>query len=276
VAADPTGLFTDRGHLAGSQYATGRNLAARQSIYQYAMDEADFISWAVDQVDWSGRVLDLGCGNGRYLRALSSRSVGGLVGADLSPGMVREVLESWEGPVLPDMVVADAEGIPFADGAFDGALAMHMLYHVPHMDRAVAELRRVVRGGGAVLFSTNGSGHLQELRDAWTDAAAEVSGGRALPFLSAGGAFELESGRSILAEAFERVERRDLRRELRIPAVEPIVDYLESAREWREETLPDGTMWEAVAGRVAEVAERSIGEQGYFRVRTHAGVFVCS
>lgn len=150
---DPTRLFTDRGYLAGSQYATGSNLAARQSIYAYAEPKVDLVTWALEQVEWSGdeRTLDVGCGNGVYLRHLAQLGPRMLVGADLSAGMVREVVDNWPDGRRSSLLVADVQQAPFVDGCFDVALAMHMLYHVPDMTEAARELRRVVRPGGTVL-----------------------------------------------------------------------------------------------------------------------------
>ena len=45
----------------------------------------------------------------------------------------------------------DVQALPFADGAFDVAVAAWMLYHVPDLDRALAELARVLRPGGRLV-----------------------------------------------------------------------------------------------------------------------------
>ncbi len=44
-------------------------------------------------------------------------------------------------------------------------MAMHMLYHVPDIPAAIAELRRITRADGTVLASTNSSGHLAEIHE---------------------------------------------------------------------------------------------------------------
>jgi ubiquinone/menaquinone biosynthesis C-methylase UbiE len=55
------------------------------------------------------------------------------------------------GLALP-LVRGDALHLPFADAAFDGAAAHSLLYLLPSPAAALAELRRVVRPGGAVAF----------------------------------------------------------------------------------------------------------------------------
>src|SRR5437870_10163056 len=83
-------------------------------------------------------VLDVGCGNGRYLGALLGRGHRGrLCGADLSPGMLRSARANVGAAPL---LVVDAQALPFGDDSFDVTLAMHMLYHVPDRSVAIAEL----------------------------------------------------------------------------------------------------------------------------------------
>jgi len=53
------------------------------------------------------------------------------------------------------LIAGDAQWLPFADASFDCILAMHMLYHVPDRDLAIAEMRRVLRPGGVLLALTN-------------------------------------------------------------------------------------------------------------------------
>ncbi len=55
--------------------------------------------------------------------------------------------------------VADANHLPYADGTFDAVVAMWMLYHVPNLDRTLAEARRVLRPGGVLIAVTNGRQH---------------------------------------------------------------------------------------------------------------------
>ena len=61
--------------------------------------------------------------------------------------------------------MADVQELPFADGEFDVAIAAWMLYHVPDLERGVAELARVLRPGGRLVAATNSRFHLLELRE---------------------------------------------------------------------------------------------------------------
>jgi SAM-dependent methyltransferase len=87
------------------------------------------------------RVLDVGCGLGTLAAAAAARGAT-VTGVDLAAGMLAEARRRH-----PDIefVQADAEALPFADHAFDVALGAFIVNHLPHPERAAAELSRVAR-----------------------------------------------------------------------------------------------------------------------------------
>jgi ubiquinone/menaquinone biosynthesis C-methylase UbiE len=133
------------------QYADDRNLSARQRLWRYQDPYFDIVGWVVRLAGLSPgqRVLDTGCGNGEYLRALAQIPVRA-AGCDLSLGMLRPLAHR-------PLVNADVAALPVRDGAVDAVLAVHMLYHVPDRQAAVRELRRVLRPGGVCVAVTNGT-----------------------------------------------------------------------------------------------------------------------
>jgi SAM-dependent methyltransferase len=113
------------------------------------------------------RVLDVGCGGGRHIRASRRlRDVMG-VGIDLGAQAVRDTKRALEeldaitpalGGTVPDagpwvVARASAYDLPFADGAFDCVIISEVLEHL-HDDRgAVAEISRVLKPGGLLAVS---------------------------------------------------------------------------------------------------------------------------
>jgi SAM-dependent methyltransferase len=100
------------------QYADDGNLRARQRLWACQVPFFDSASWVLDLAGLMPgmRVLDAGCGNGTYLRALRERRVTA-VGCDLSPGMLR-------GAAHPALVTADVTA-QFA-GARDDLVAVQL------------------------------------------------------------------------------------------------------------------------------------------------------
>ncbi len=104
------------------------------------------------------RILDLGCGPGRDLKAFTELGhvAVGLEGAPRFAAMAREYsgCEVWEQDFLR---------LELPPGRFDGIFANAALFHVPTQElaRVLAELRAALKPRG-VLFSSNPHGHNEE------------------------------------------------------------------------------------------------------------------
>jgi len=118
-------------------YERGLGLVTRQ-VVEPLLDAA--------AVGSQTRLLDVACGTGD----LAGRAAGrGAVptGVDLSEGMLE--LARDRHPAI-EFAQADAERLPFADGAFSAVTAAFVLNHVPSPPRAAAESARVTAPGGRV------------------------------------------------------------------------------------------------------------------------------
>lgn len=108
-----------------------------------------------------GCVLEVGCGTGEFALRVAREVTPDVTPTDPSEAMVRAT--SQRGLRAE---VADATDLPYRDDSFDAVVAMWMLYHVPDLDRALAEGRRVLRPGGLFVAVTNGAAHTADLRTA--------------------------------------------------------------------------------------------------------------
>lgn len=180
--------------LVRKQYATEANLAARRAAYTTAEgpDVRKLLFRAIAETE-PRRVLEVGGGEGELAAGIVQRLGAELVGIDQSERMV----EIQRGKGI-DARVGDVQALPFADGEFDLAVAAWMLYHARDIDRALAELARVLVPGGRLVAVTNSTDHLREL----TDLARLTS-------LMADAEFVSENGAELLQRHFARVERRD-------------------------------------------------------------------
>lgn len=91
-------------------------------------------------------VLDIGAGQGALCARL--KEAGAQVCAcDVVP-------EQFDVPGVDFQVVTSDGGLPFEDGAFDAAVAIEVLEHIDGHDRFFAEVARILRTGGIVMFTT--------------------------------------------------------------------------------------------------------------------------
>ena len=103
------------------------------------------------------RILDVGCGTGRFAAALAERAYAKVWAVDSSPEML-EVARA-RAPKGVRFKQARAEQLPFKDGWFERAL-MTLVVHVLDRPRAFAELRRVLGADGRLVFATSDPAHL--------------------------------------------------------------------------------------------------------------------
>ena len=96
------------------------------------------------------RHLDVGCQDGMILSQMAARWDVTGTGVDVSEDSLRLALA--RNPARCRFYLADALALPFHDGAFDTAHSLGTMEHVPRPERFVAELARIVRPGGRVLF----------------------------------------------------------------------------------------------------------------------------
>lgn len=95
------------------------------------------------------RVLDGGCGMGRYLRVAAGRGAAMVVGVDLSRA-VEAARELTAGLSDVAIVRGDLLRPPFAEGSFDLIYSIGVLDHTPDPRSAFLELARLLRPGGRI------------------------------------------------------------------------------------------------------------------------------
>lgn len=100
----------------------------------------------------TGRVIILGCGAGRYVRALKrARPDMHVIGCDLS---LAALCEAREADPDGDYLALDASELPFRDSSVEAVVFFDLLEHVPAYRRMLEEIERVLTPGGALHFYT--------------------------------------------------------------------------------------------------------------------------
>ncbi len=108
---------------------------------------------ALCHIDQGSYVLDVGCGAGATACFLAKRVGCRVVGVDILEGMVQRSRERATREKVADRVefrVADAQDLPFADGAFDAVVTESVTAFPEDKQRAVNEYARVTKPGGYV------------------------------------------------------------------------------------------------------------------------------
>jgi len=110
------------------------------------------VTWLNPQPGW--RVLDVAGGTGDIALRIARAVRGGaaeITVCDINPDMLAEGVRRAKGEGAIRWVAGDAEALPFPDGSFDAYTIAFGIRNVTHIDKALAEARRVLKPGGRFL-----------------------------------------------------------------------------------------------------------------------------
>lgn len=212
-----------------AQYKTSANLDARIALHErFSTNPQPWMCWVFDQFDLpaGARILELGCGPAKLWQDNLDRGPADwqITLTDFSQGMLQQARTNL-GDAASRFRFANANAIalPFDNATFDAVIANHMLYHVPDLNVALAEIKRVLKANGTLFASTNGKQHMLEM-----DALIREFDAGWKPNWDIIQSFMLESGDE-MRRFFGQVEVRRRANSLHVTEAEPIVAYIFSS-----------------------------------------------
>lgn len=208
-----------------AQYATAKKLNTRISIHdKYSTNKMGFGNWIVSnyRMENGMKVLELGCGTGDMWKGREPliNMCSKLILSDFSKGMVAASKENIGNYNNVEYKVMDIQEIPYEDESFDVVIANMMLYHVPNIDRGVAEVRRVLKQDGHFYCATYGEhGIIEYLSRILSSYGIEDNLNKN---------FTLQNGYEILRKNFSKVEKLEYIDSLAITNIDDMVEYIYS------------------------------------------------
>jgi ubiquinone/menaquinone biosynthesis C-methylase UbiE len=147
-----------------------------------------------------GRVLEIGIGSGLNL-PFYGRAVGAVIGLEPSRALLRMAADRVADATVPvELLQASAEAVPLEDASIDTVVTTWTLCTIPDAHRALAEMRRVLKPGGALLFVEHGRAPepgvalwQDRLDPLWRRAAGGCHLNRAIDALIAGSGFRIDA-----------------------------------------------------------------------------------
>lgn len=116
-------------------------------LYQLMADELD--------LQPEDELLDVGCGSAALLagHATHVRYVAGLDASELQVGLARDRLRERIAAGTAEVVAGDATALPWPDARFTAVVSLNCLKFIADPERALQEMRRVLRPGGRVVLT---------------------------------------------------------------------------------------------------------------------------
>ncbi len=243
---------------ASDQYATSDRLQTRISIHEkYSRNKQPFAEWVVShyQLQPGERVLELGCGTGSMWRDAVLPKNCRVTLTDLSAGMLATARVNTT-HLHANYAVCDAMDLPWPDESFDVVIANMMLYHVPDIELALSEIRRVMKPNGRFFAATFGEHGVVE-------AVCDMLG---LPF-SGNHRFTLDNGTAQLRRHFPRIVLDYRDDALDVTNLSDLIGYLRSMAGMTVlAEIPDETLMSAFSREMKD---------GVLSLPKEYGMFIC-
>ena len=251
--------------IVKQQYANANNLNTRISIHdKYSTNKMGFGNWIVSnyRINKGMKVLELGCGTGDMWKNREDliKLCSKLTLSDFSEGMLSTTKNNIGEYNNVDYKVIDIQEIPFENETFDVVIANMMLYHVPDIDKGLAEVRRVLKRGGLFYCATYGEHGIVEYLSKILSAYGVAD--------NVNKNFTLQNGGEILSRAFSRVEKREYIDSLAVTNVDNMVEYIYS--------LSSMTSLDRVPKQVIKEILNSNTADGILNVPKEYGMFIAS
>ena len=210
------------------QYSNDKNLSIRMRLHaNHSTNKQGFGEWLWEQYEFYDgcRILELGCGNGAQwenkIDSLPDNCK--IILSDFSAGMVDTVRKKYSKHNAFSFEQVDILDIPFAENSFDVVIANHMLYHVPNLDKALSEVKRVLKPKGKFYSTTIGSGGMMPyLHNVIKQFDKETMA------FSQQFSFTLQNGYEILSKYFLEVAKSEYHDSLAITVTQDLIDWIVS------------------------------------------------
>jgi len=246
-------------------YIKKDTLSTRVNLHQkYSINKQGWNNWVFDQynINENNKILEFGCGIGSIWKEKENVLPNGVevILTDISPLMVEKVKENFFENKIFSYQLMNIQDVPFPDNSFDIVIANHLLYHVADIEKALSEVKRVLKIDGIFYATTVGKHHLMELEIIYRiyDNFCKFSYSGDLSFI-------LENGHNILKNYFSVIDKRLYKDSLEVTDIKDLMDYIVSYNKIPNE------IYQEIFGIIKKVIERD----GMMKIVKNSGMFIC-
>lgn len=265
--------LTNMENTLKTQYENSSNISARINLHAlYSVNKQGWFPWIYEQCDiHSGmNILEIGCGSGAFWKENIDKLTAIKVNItlnDISEGMLRDTrreLEKEHPLIHFNYHAFDCHNIPYEDSSFNLIIANHVLFYCDDLQKALLEIRRVLKPGGTFVCSTYGASHMKEI----TTLVREFNSSIILSADNLYDRFGLDNGADLLTPYFSFVKRKIYEDELIVDKAEPLIEYILSCHGNQNQYLLDRYK------DFRTYVERKT--KNNFHITKYSGIFICT
>lgn len=208
------------------------------------------------------KILELGSGNGdMWMNHIDDLKDIDLTLSDFSEGMVSILKDTYKETSIKIKQI-NIESIPYDDESFDIVIANMMLYHVPDMNKALSEVKRVLKKDGLFYCATFGENGLTE-HIINTLNHLKITTKKNIDYT-----FTLQNGTNILSKHFNKVTIKEYIDYLEVTNAGDVLAYIKTMQ-----TVKDLDNNEKQT--LLDYYNQIINKKGFVHIQKEYGSFVC-
>lgn len=253
------------------QYKDASNLKARINIHdKFSTNKEGWMEWFFKKLPLAStcKILELGCGDGslwvkNYKKIPKDWEIHI---TDFSEGMLEDAKSNIKDNFERfNFKVEDAENISYEDESFDIVIANHMLYHLKDIDKALKEMKRVLKKDGYIFISTVGQNHMKEMREFLSMVDKGILEVESFNLTKK---FQIENGICILSKFFEDVQCNRYIDNLKITEKQALIEYILSMESTIVKKLSEKNLM-----KLDKILDRECLNKGYIYITKDTGYF---
>ncbi|NFG40645.1 methyltransferase domain-containing protein [Clostridium botulinum] len=253
------------------QYNSDENLNLRTNLHSYNINKIDWDKWCFQKMNLikCSKILELGCGVGKLWiknqNFIDKNSE--IIVSDFSTNMLKCAKNNLKNLEYKfNYKKINAEDIPYDDESFDVVIAEHMLYFVTDIEKALSEIKRVLKPNGIFYVTTNSCNSMIELNK----LAEKFDPNLDINNNGLSSRFDLENGEKMLKKYFNNIELDILEGKIIVDKADPVVSYKASTIQGN--SILVGEKRE----EFTKYLEKYIEENKNIEITTKAGIFKAS
>ena len=248
----------DKKYLRNNQYLDSKNLDARISLHQqYSTNPINLWDWTSSQYHLKNndKILEVGCGTGDFWKTQRNKLPLNIeiTLSDFSEGILNQCRVNLDNPPW-QFCLADVEDLCFNNDSYDWVLAHMMLYHTKSKEKALFEIKRVLRPNGCTGILTVGDTHMSRLIPTDSDNMTIT--------------FNESIADKIIPTYFKKFEKHIYEDCLIIQDIGPIIAYLHSSPSFKNKSLSD-------QNKIVNTINFEIQSRGSFSVPKRLVLYIC-
>lgn len=211
-----------------NQYRNSNNLNIRIKLHEkYSTNKKGFNNWVVENysIDYGIKILEIGCGTGITWKDKTHliEKCEEVRFTDLSERMLLEAEKNIGKKDNFYFEQVNAENLPYPNENFDIVIANMMLYHIPNLENAINEIKRVMKPKAIFYSATYGENGVESN----INKILNIKDDREHTFT-------LQNGENVLSKYFGSVEKLEYIDQLNITEKDDLIEYIQSFQEMNE------------------------------------------